>query len=389
MAAATVAVLALTAAAGCSGSSLDDSTAKTDNVITIGLIWPKTEPYKSLGDDMAEGWDLYLALHGGKLGGHTITTVTADEGNDEATARNSARKLLDADKADVLVGTASAVPSVAIAPEVTKRKVPFIGTGGRPSTLADISYVWHTSWLSRETGAAVAPYLAQTVKGPVYAIGPDYQGGKDQMGGFTDAFAKAGGKLANPDGATAWTPFPGTKDYKPFLAKVRSSGAKAVYCFYAGGDAVQFVKDYRDSGLGNIPLYGAGFLTEGDALTAEAGTADGIYTVLNYAPTVPGSANAAFVQDFQAKYSKAPTLYNVTAWDAALLLDQAIAAAGPAPTGASINAAIAKIGQLNSPRGLWRFNANHEPDDQFFLRQVKFDGRARGNVVITTLNPQS
>jgi branched-chain amino acid transport system substrate-binding protein len=437
--------LMLTAVAGCSGSSLDTtSTAAPGDAIIVGLILPKSGPYQSLGDDMAEGWNLYLELHGGKLGGRTVITKTADEGTDETTARKSALKLLDQDHATVLVGSASAVPSVVIAPLAAARHVPFIGTGGRPSTLSDVSYVWHTSWQSRETGAAIAPYLAKTIKGSVYAIGPAYTGGYDQMGGFTDAFVKAGGKLANPEGvnapgknAFAETPFPGTKDYKPFLNKVRATGAKAVYCFYAGTDAVQFVQDYRDAGLSDIPLYAAGFLTEGDALNSEGRNADGIYTVLNYSPTLPNQANAELVQDFQKKYNKTTTLYNVTAWDAAQVLDVAITkaaagppasappisasvttsapapassgasgaasatssaatvppsgSAGPSPvTGQAINTAIGELGQINSPRGAFRLDpASHAPIQPFYLRQVQSDGRSRSNVTIATLIPQS
>ncbi|GLZ00766.1 ABC transporter substrate-binding protein [Actinoplanes sp. NBRC 103695] len=446
--AATTGVLMLTAAAGCAGSSLDTTANDTPSgdTITVGLILPKTGPYQSLGEDMAEAWDLYLELHGGKLGGHTIVTKTADEGTDEATARKSALKLLDQDHATVLVGSASAVPSAVIAPLAAARHVPFIGTGGRPSdkVMPDVSYVWHTSWQSRETGAAIAPYLAKTIKGSVYAIGPAYTGGYDQLGGFTDAFVKAGGKLANPEGgnapggnAFAETPFPGTKDYKPYLNKVRASGAKAVYTFYAGADAIQFVKDYRDAGLSDVPLYAAGFLTEGDALESEGANADGIFTVLNYSPTISNQANAELVQDFQKKFNKTPTLYNVTAWDAAQVLDLAIAkasatpagspssapATGPSSAGASlaasspasagptangsgsasattsagsvppvtgqaINTAIAGLGQINSPRDTFRLDpASHAPIQPFYLRKVQSDGRSRSNAVIATLIP--
>ena len=46
-----------------------------------------------------------------------------------------------------------------------------------------------------------------------------------------------------------YTPFPGTKNFQPFLANLQKSGAKAVFCFYAGGAAVDFVKQYDQFGL--------------------------------------------------------------------------------------------------------------------------------------------
>ena len=378
---------ALIALSGCSGSSLDDDQS-ADGAIRIGLIWPKTGPYQALGVDMERGWQLYLDSHGGKLGGHTITTATGDEGVNQATALTAAKKLLDADKATVLVGTASADPTVAIAPIANQRKVPFIGTGGRPGSLkpADLGYVWHTSWQSRETGAAVAEHVRTAVNGPVYVMAPDYQGGWDQLGGFVDAFTKSGGTLANPDGKETWTPWGSASvNFLPYLNKIKDSGAKAVYVFYAGTMAVDFVKQYKQSGL-DLPLYGAGFLTEGAVLNAEGAAADGVQTVMNYVPDLDNPANRTFSTAYQQKYQQPPSIYSVTAWDAALLLDQAIAAAGTNPTSESINTAISKLGALDSPRGSFRLGTvGHSPVQAWYLRKVAFDGRTRANVTQQTL----
>jgi branched-chain amino acid transport system substrate-binding protein len=380
----TVALIALS---GCSGSSLDNDQS-ADGAIRIGLIWPKTGPYQALGVDMERGWQLYLDSHGGKLGGHTITTATGDEGVNQAIALTAAKKLLDADRATVLVGTASADPTVAIAPIANQRKVPFIGTGGRPGSLkpADLGYVWHTSWQSRETGAAVAEHVRTTVNGPVYVMAPDYQGGWDQLGGFVDAFKKSGGTLANPDGKETWTPWGSTSvNFLPYLNKIKDSGAKAVYCFYAGTMAVDFVKQYKQSGL-SLPLYGAGFLTEGAVLAAEGAAADGVQTVMNYVPDLDNPANRTFSTAYQQKFQTPPSIYSVTGWDAALLLDQAIAAAGANPTSESINTAIGKLGAIDSPRGSFRLGTvGHSPVQAWYLRKVAFDGRTRANVTQQTL----
>ncbi|GAA3348828.1 ABC transporter substrate-binding protein [Amorphoplanes nipponensis] len=380
----TVALIALS---GCSGSSLDNDQS-ADGTIRIGLIWPKTGPYQALGVDMERGWQLYLDSHGGKLGGHTIATATGDEGVNQATALTAAKKLLDADRATVLVGTASADPTVAIAPIANQRKVPFIGTGGRPGSLkpADLGFVWHTSWQSRETGAAVAEHVRTAVNGPVYVMAPDYQGGWDQLGGFVEAFKKSGGTLANPDGKETWTPWGSASvNFLPYLNKIKDSGAKAVYVFFAGTMAVDFVKQYKQSGLA-LPLYGAGFLTEGAVLNAEGAAADGVQTVMNYVPDLDNPANRTFSTAYQQKYQQPPSIYSVTAWDAALLLDQAIAAAGTNPTSESINTAVSKLGALDSPRGSFRLGTvGHSPVQAWYLRKVAFDGRTRANVTQQTL----
>lgn len=382
-----LAAVAVLAAAGCSGSSLDDETAGAGGRIKIGLLTPQTGVYKAFDKDITQGWQLYLDTHGGKLGGHQVEVIKADEGEGQKTAQTSAKKLLDKDQVDVVVGTASADAVVSIVDLMNERKVPFIGTGGRPSTLKDVSHIWHASWLSRENGEAGADYIRTHVDGPVYAIGPKYIGGFDQVGGFTDAYLKGGGTLANEDGKTpTWTPWPGTTNFLPYFNQIRESGAKAIYTFYAGTAAIQFIKDYAASGLADeIPLYGSGFLTEGSLLAAQGEKAKGVKTVMNYAANLDNPANRSFAPAFGQKYKTNPSIFSVTGYDAALVLDRAIAKAGPNPTSESINTAVGQLGAIDSPRGAWRFGKGHTPIQPWYLREVKSDGRALSNVVIQNL----
>jgi branched-chain amino acid transport system substrate-binding protein len=383
---ATALALGVLLTGGCAGSSLNTDSTAADGTIRIGLMWPQSGVYKTVGDDLAHGWQLYLDTHGGKLGGHEVKTTVVDEGDGKQTARDGVKKLIEQDHAMVVVGTISSDAVQAVQPAATEKKIPYVATGGRPDTLKDVTYTWHTSWQNRDAGQAIADHVRTTVNGPAYAIGPDYKGGWDQVGGFVDAFKAGGGTLANPDGNPTWTPFPATTNFLPYLNAIAASDAKAVYCFYGGTNAVDFVKQYAQAGLQKkLPLYAAGFTTEGAVLAAQGSAADGIYSSLNYAPDLDNPANRSFATAFQQKYDAIPDLYNVTAYDAALLLDQAIAAAGPNPTSESINAAIGKLGAIGSPRGLWRFGTEHSPIQPWYLRQVRIDGRGRSNVMVQTL----
>jgi branched-chain amino acid transport system substrate-binding protein len=353
--------------------------------IRIGLMWPQSGIYKSIGDDFGRGWQLYLDSHDHKLGGHPVTTNLVDEVDGRQAARDGITKLVNQFHAQVVVGTISSDAVEAVHPVITTKHLPYLGTGGRPDNLKDLDWTWNTSWQNADAGQAIADYIRTTVKGSVYAIGPDYEGGWDQVNGFVDKFTAGGGQLANPNGKPTWTPYPNTTNFVPYLNAIAASGAKAVFTFYGGALAIAFVKQYAQVLGGKIPLYAAGFTTEGAVLTAEGAAADGIYSSLNYAPDLDNPANRAFATAFQQKYNTIPDLLNVTAWDAALILDQAIAAAGANPTSESINAAIAKLGAIDSPRGQWRFGMQHTPIQPWYLRQVRTDGRGRSNLVVQTL----
>jgi branched-chain amino acid transport system substrate-binding protein len=243
------------------------------------------------------------------------------------------------------------------------------------------------SFMSTDPGGAMGPYMAQNVQGSVYAFGPDYQGGYDQLRGFTESFAKAGGKLANDGAKPTFTPFPTTSNFTPFLAKVKPSGAKAIYCFYTGQSAIDFVKAWSQSDAKDIPLYAAGFITEGGTLKAEASAANGIITSMNYSPDISSAANRAFVSAWGQKYNgEAPPATAMYSWDAASVLDQAISKAGSNLTPETVNAAIKAMGQIDSPRGTWQLSADtHVPVQKWYLRKVETDGTALANVKIGDL----
>jgi branched-chain amino acid transport system substrate-binding protein len=337
---------------------------------------------------MKRGWDLYLSTHGGTLGGREVEIIVVDEGDGSGLVVGPINKLVRQDKVVAVAGIVGGGSVAAAVPILVANRIPLIGSNGRPTTMDDVSWTWHTSFLSTEPGIAMADYVHRQTNGPVYAIGPDYQGGWDELQGFTDTYLKAGGKLANPSGKTTFTPFPATTNFAPYLAEIKASAAKAVYCFYAGTAAVAFVKQYADFGLaGKIPLYAAGFLTEGGVLAAQGESAVGIRNSLNYAADLDNPTNRAFAAAYQSAYNLLPTTFAMATYDAAAVLDKAIAAAAAtgAVTGESINTAMAGIGQIDSPRGTWLFSKDHTPVQRWYLREVRNDGRALSNVVVQDL----
>ncbi|MBU7597434.1 ABC transporter substrate-binding protein [Streptomyces sp. P38-E01] len=379
-----IAALAVPALSACGGSAASDGDGKK---LKIGLLVSLSGTYKEVGTDMRDGFQLYLDLNDGKLGGREIELIIADEGDGPPTALPAANKLIKKDKVDVLTGIVGGGSVNAVLPLINKHKIPLVGSNARPE-VKDVERVWHTSYLSDEPGIAIAEYIKKEVGGPVYAIGPDYQGGHDELRGFTETFAEVDGVLANPDGKTTWTPFPATTNFTPYFAKIAATDAKAVYCFYAGKAAIDFVKQYAQSDIADIPLYAAGFLTEGSTLPAQGKAAKDIYSVLNYAADLDNAANRKFAAAWTAEHDTQPTTFALASYDAAFVLDRAIADAAKEGevNPESINKAIAALGKIDSPRGPWEFGEKlHAPVQKWYLRQVREDGDALANVVMQEL----
>jgi branched-chain amino acid transport system substrate-binding protein len=350
--------------------------------VKVGLVIPQAGVYAPLGTDMKRAWDLWLERNGGKFGDRTVSTVVGDEGETPQTGVPAVQKLLQNDQCDVLVGIVSSATALGVRDMVTEaKKVLVISNAGAVDLTGKAAspYVWRTSFTNSQVSAAMGKYLAgQGFKDAVYTIAPDYAAGAEALAGFTKPFTAGGGTIAG----TAKPPFGKTQDYQPFLSAIRSSGAKATFCFFAGAEAVAFVKQYAQFGLaGTIPLYGSGFLTEGGVLKAQGDAALGVQTSLHYTSELDNQANKDFVAAYQAKYNEAPTVYAVQTWDAAAVLNRALKSSGGLD-GDSVSKALGSVGAIeDSPRGTWSFDSQ-TPKQKFYLRKVdKSDAGYRNSVV--------
>jgi ABC-type branched-subunit amino acid transport system substrate-binding protein len=100
------------------------ASAQAQDSIKVGVLTELSGPLGTLGMAERDGFLLYLKKAGGKLGGLTVETVVEDTGNDPATALVKARKLLDSDKIDVLLGPMSSASAAAIKTFVSGRGIP-------------------------------------------------------------------------------------------------------------------------------------------------------------------------------------------------------------------------------------------------------------------------
>jgi branched-chain amino acid transport system substrate-binding protein len=391
----SVLALALAAmfVAGCSGGALREESAGASSsrgsVVKIGFVAPLSGPFASAGEDMRRGFRFYLDRHDGRLGGRKVTVVEADEGAGPETGVPAARRLLTRERVVAAAGIVNSAVALGAHQSFVDAHVPLIiaTAGANDLTGAKGSeFIWRTSFANADPNAAMGRWLARQapIPGGVFLLAPEYVAGHEQLNGFKAAFTAGGGKIAGEQ----YSPFGITQDFQPYLTQVRASGAGATYAFYAGQDAIGFVRQYKDFGLaGRIPLYGPGFLTEGPTLTAQGAAAEGITTALHYSSELATSVNRDFVEAYQAAYKAPPTCFSVQAYDAGAVLDAALAEIDGAVTGAALVAALPKVGEIDSPRGPWRFSPRRNPEQRMYLRQVRRAGDRFVNAVLDDLGP--
>lgn len=386
-------VAAISMLAACGGGSLDaggggeDGTADNSdgNTVTVGLSVPRSGVYAQLGEDMAQGFQLYLDENNNQLSGYDVEVVNADEGEGPQVGVAATERLITQDRADVVVGIVNSATALGLRETFVQAKVPLIiANAGADEITADPSpYIWRASHHNSGISGALGQYVAEEVgTGSVHLIAADYAAGEEHIEGFREAFEAAGGTVAGQ----TFTPFGTTNDWQPYLSDIRNSGASAVFAFYAGSEAANFVQQYSTFGLADeIQLYGSGFLVEGDVLDAQGEAALGVQTSLNYSDMIDSERNREFVEAYESAYGESPTVYSVQAYDAVAAVDAALESAETAD-GQGIAKALSEVGEFeNSPRGTWSFDENHDPHQPHYLREVQeVDGELK-NVVLREL----
>ncbi|WP_433283959.1 ABC transporter substrate-binding protein [Micromonospora sp. CA-244673] len=384
-------------AAGCGSGTDTADEAKPGSPIKIGLIVPGSGPNKVIGDEITNGFQMFLTLNDGQLGGHPVTVVPAEEGDTAKTGQAAVDRLVK-EGVLALTGVVSSAVMLGIRDAVEQARMPLIGSNASPISLQSVVYIWRTSYVLNEPGEALGEYLRQSLDASsrIAIFGTQGQSSRDVIDGLRRGYEQGGRRLADDPIFTPDYPNPGKGVYTGSIRKAldRRPGPDAVFCHYTGAQAVQFVKQLYAEGYRG-PIYAPGFLTEGTVLgqldDGEKGEErglieeNGIETALNYSADLNNTANRVFASAYRKTYNASPTTYAMASYDAALVLDKAIRLVGDNPTPQQVNLALGKIGQIDSPRGAWQFNQSRTPQQKWYLRRVQLDGRMLANVVINEL----
>jgi len=339
------------------------------NKVRVGLMLPYTGTFAQLGVAIENGVRMAINEKGGKLGGREIEWFKVDDESEPSKGVENANKLVQRDKVDVLIGTVHSGVQMGIQKVVresgTLCLIPNAGVHAATRALCAPN-VFRTSFTnSQPTLALGKPMFDRGAKKAVW-ITWKYAAGDEAFEGFRDSYTKAGGTIIKELGL----PFPNV-EFQALLTEIASLKPDAVACFFAGGGAAKFIRDYAAAGLkGKIPLYGSGFLTEG-VLDAAGPAADGIITTMHYSDSLDTPRNKQFRLDYAKTFRLQPDVYAVQGYDTGLLLSQGAAAVkGDLNNKAAVQKAM-ESAVIDSPRGKWTMSKSHNPVQDIYLRVVE------------------
>jgi branched-chain amino acid transport system substrate-binding protein len=347
--------------------------------VKIGYVSTFSGPTAVIGNDMRNAFELALDHMGRRMGGLPVEVIYENDEQRPDVGRQKTEKLIQSDRVNFVVGYIWSNVLLASLKPVVDSQTFLVSANAGPSQIAGelcSPFYFSTSWQNDQTPQAMGEYMNQKGVKSVYLIGPNYAAGKDMLTGVRSTYK---GKVIGED-LTQW---PGQLDFSTELSKVRAAKPDAVFVFYPGAAGVQFLNQYAQSGLrGQIPLYTA-FTIDSLSLPLQKDLALGVPGAQHWVNDLPNEANKKFVAEFRARHKAYPSFYGAQSYDAAFLVNSAVAAVkGDLNNKDGMRNEMRKANYA-SVRGPYRYGNNHFPIQNFYLQDVVTD--PEGNLTLKTV----
>lgn len=261
----------VTAAAIAVGTSLSAFAA---DPIKIGSVLSVTGPAAFLGDPELKTLQLYIEKinkEGGVLG-RQLQLVHYDDGSDAGKANGFAKRLIDDDKVDFIVGGSTTGSTMSMVPLVEKAEIPFISLAGAVVIVEPVKkWVFKTPHTDRMAAEKVFDDMKKRNLTKVALLA--------ETSGFGMSGKKETEALAGKMGITlvaVETYGPKDTDMTPQLTKIKAAeGVQAIFVFGFGQGPALVNKSYKQLGL-SLPLYHAHGVASEEFIKLSGPAAEGV-----------------------------------------------------------------------------------------------------------------
>lgn len=347
--------------------------------VKIGFISAFTGVFSSFGKMQKEGAELALEEFNYEAGGKKINVIYEDDQLDNEQAVTKAKKLVEQDKVDILTGLVSGDEGLTVGDYMKDKNIPVIPMYSASEDMTMRSFypmIVRATWTGAQAQDVFGYYLAKE-KGykKIYQIGEDYSFPWNEGGGLVRGFCRGGGEEVT----SVWFPPGSTSDFSSMIASIPlDQGYDAVYYNGAGGDAVNFVKQFVELGmLDKIKLLGQSNTFEKPDLGSLPKEIVGAMSAHHTTDDMATPEWTAFKDAFNKKWGHDPSAASAFAYSSMKMILQAIEdRKGDVSDKTALVDAMLKVDMSKDPRGPVSLDPEwHAAIENVYIREVALDDK--------------
>ena len=301
--------------------------AATTGEILIGEYGSLTGSEASFGQETHNA--IMMAIDevnaAGGVNGRKIRILTEDDQSKAEEAANAVTKLITQNNVVAVLGEVASSSSLAAAPICQANRVPMITPSStNPAVTEKGDYIFRVCFLDSYQGQSMANYLTNELKMKTAALlidmRSDYSTGLAQF--FEQQFVKNGGRIVARQSYAK-----GDNDFRSQLTAVRAASPEVIFVPGYYNDIGQIAMQARDLGIQQPFAGGDGW--ESPKLIDIGGKAlEGSFYSTHYFPSDPNPIIQKFVTKYRQQHQRTPDGLAALAYDAALIVVDAIRRAG-------------------------------------------------------------
>lgn len=360
--------------------------------IKIGFISAFTGVFSSFGTMQKEGAELALEEFEYEVAGKKITVIYEDDQLDNEQAVTKAKKLVEQDKVDILTGLVSGDEGLTVGDYMKDKNIPVVPMYSASEDMTMRAFypmIVRATWTGAQAQDVFGYYLAKELGyKKLYQIGEDYSFPWNEGGGLVRGFCRGGGEEV----ASVWFPPGSTSDFSSMIASIPlDQGYDAVYYNGAGGDAVNFIKQFVELGmLEKIKIVGQSNTFEKPDLGSLPKEIVGALSAHHTTDDLATPEWTAFRDAFNARWGHDPSAASAFAYSSMKMILKAIEALnGDVSDKAALVDAMLKVDMSKDPRGPLAMDPTwHAVIENVYLREVALDenGELYNKGILTVKN---
>jgi len=303
------------------------------DTIRIGFFAPITGPAAADGASAKNAVELGVkeVNDAGGIRGKKVDLIVYDDRLNPQEAVAIANKLIEKDKVVGVVSGAYSGPTRVTAPIFQKAGMPMVaGYAVHPDVTWDPKekkpndFCFRNGFLGEIEGAAAAEYAVKNLKAQKVAlIFMDNDFGRAISAGFAERAEKLGAKVLTKQ----MYKFPGEKDFRPFLTRIKESNPDLIFAAGYYAEAAAIVRQAKELGITSKIMGEEGFDSP-KFLEIAGPAAEGVVIATNLDRDDPRPVVQNFLKNYRSTYKEDADMVGASSYDALMILVNAIKISG-------------------------------------------------------------